>query len=110
MPTRLPPVIQDYLDAAAAPNDDALVACFTDDAIVVDDGSTYRGVAEIGAWRKRLAAAFDFTVQVIEAVESGPSAYVVAARVSGTFPGSPVELRYQFTVVDGLIDRLEIAP
>jgi hypothetical protein len=110
MPTRLPSVIQSYLDAATAPNYDALVACFTHDAIVVDDGRAYRGHAQIRAWRESLAAAFDYTVEVIEVVSSGPSSYVVTARVAGAFPGSPVDLRYQFTVVDGLISRLEIAP
>ena len=110
MSTRLPPVIADYLDAAAAPDYDALVACFTEDAIVVDDGASHRGVAQIRAWREGLAAAFDFTVTVIAATQSGPSSYLVTARVSGTFPGSPVDLRHQFTVVDDLIDRLEIAP
>ena len=110
MPTRLPSVIQSYFDAGAASNYDALVACFTDDAIVVDDGSTHRAPAEIRAWRESLAAAFDFTVEVIEAAESGPSSYVVQTRVAGTFPGSPVDLRYQFTVIDGLVSRLEIAP
>jgi hypothetical protein len=32
----------------------------------------------------------------------------VRARVSGHFPGSPVELRYAFTLHGGKIARLEI--
>jgi hypothetical protein len=77
---------------------------------VLDDGRTYRGRAEIRGWREELASSFDYTVQVIDAVEIGASHYLVTARVAGSFPGSPVDLRYRFTLVDGLIDRLEIAP
>ena len=34
---------------------------------------------------------------------------VVTGRVSGNFPGSPVDLRYVFTLEDGKIARLEIS-
>lgn len=34
----------------------------------------------------------------------------VTARVTGTFPGSPVRLRFRFTVIGELISHLEIAP
>ena len=105
-----PPVIQTYLDAAAAPDYEALVSCFTTDASVLDDGKTYRGRAEIRAWREELASSFDYTVQVIDAVETGDSQHLVSTRVAGNFPGSPVDLRSRFTLVDGLRDRLELAP
>lgn len=32
------------------------------------------------------------------------------AKVTGNFPGSPIELRLHFTLGGALIDRLEIAP
>jgi hypothetical protein len=39
----------------------------------------------------------------------GPDA-VVTARVTGDFPGSPVELRYGFALEGNRITRLEITP
>jgi hypothetical protein len=35
---------------------------------------------------------------------------VVTSQVSGTFPGSPIDLRYVFTVEGGKIAALEIVP
>jgi len=37
-------------------------------------------------------------------------AHVVTCNVSGAFPGSPVDLRYTFTLARGRIASLEIAP
>jgi len=37
-----------------------------------------------------------------------PQLLLVTARVSGTFPGSPIELRYAFTLRGGQIVRQEI--
>ena len=36
--------------------------------------------------------------------------YVVATRLTGSFPGSPVEMPYRFTLRSGLISRLDIDP
>lgn len=105
-----PPVIQAYLDAAAASDYDALVACFTSDATVHDDGRTYRGRAQIRAWREEVASAFEYTVDVLDAAETGAAQYRVTARIAGSFPGSPVDLQYRFALVGDLIEQLEIAP
>jgi hypothetical protein len=34
----------------------------------------------------------------------------VTAEIRGKFPGSPIVLRFKFTLDDGRISRLEIAP
>jgi hypothetical protein len=34
----------------------------------------------------------------------------VTSQVSGDFPGSPVDLRYSFTLARGRIASLEVAP
>jgi hypothetical protein len=34
----------------------------------------------------------------------------VTGRVTGNFPGSPVDLRYRFRLDHGLVASLEIAP
>jgi hypothetical protein len=35
---------------------------------------------------------------------------VVTARLTGNFPGGTVELKWDFTVADGRIRRLTVAP
>jgi hypothetical protein len=59
---------------------------------------------EIRAWREKLAAAFDYTVRVLRT----EGEYRVTAQVAGDFPGSPVELTYDFRLRDGLIAELVI--
>jgi uncharacterized protein (TIGR02246 family) len=54
-----PGVITRYFSTQAARNWDAMVALFTDDAVVVDEGQTRRGSSEIRAWRE-----MSFTVTI----------------------------------------------
>ena len=43
MTISLPPVISDYLAASERGDLDALVACFADDAVVLDEDQEWRG-------------------------------------------------------------------
>ncbi len=105
-----PDVIVRYLQAAPEGDLDTLVACFTTEAEVIDEGKTYRGHGEIRSWREAVAAEFTYTMSVvdIEAVDAERS--VVTAELEGDFPGSPVVLKFRFTLRAGLISALEIAP
>jgi SnoaL-like domain len=106
-----PPVITRYIESAADRDLDLLVECFAADAVVADDGHTYRGRAEIRGWRESLAAGPAYTVDVLGAEPTGEDGhYLVTTQVAGDFPGSPVDLRYLFTLNDGLISDLSIAP
>jgi hypothetical protein len=40
----------------------------------------------------------------------GPDRYVVTARLRGNFPGGIADLKWDFTIADGLISELLIAP
>ncbi len=105
----IPDVITRYLDAAADSDYDAVVACFTEDATVTDEDRLIRGHAAIRSWRENLAGQFTYTVAVLEAVPRD-NGWLVTARVEGDFPGSPVQLRYAFTLAGDLISSLVIAP
>jgi uncharacterized protein (TIGR02246 family) len=48
----VPDVINSYLEADARRDTDAIVALFTDDGVVIDEGETWRGSTEIRAWRE----------------------------------------------------------
>ena len=47
----VPEVVTRYFQADARRDIDAVVALFADDAVVVDEGETWRGIDEIRAWR-----------------------------------------------------------
>ncbi len=105
-----PDVIARYLKVAPEGDLDTLVACFTCDAQVIDEGKTYRGHDEIRSWREAVAAEFTYTMTVLESEAVGADRCIVRAELEGNFRGSPVELRFRFTLRAGLISALEIAP
>lgn len=67
MTTSLPPFISRYFTAAEHDDVDALVGCFTDDAVVTDEGRTWHGHAEIRRWRENVATAYEYTLEVLGA-------------------------------------------
>jgi ketosteroid isomerase-like protein len=104
----LPGILDSYFAAQNAHDIEALVACFTADARVHDEGEDIVGPAAIRAWKQATSAKYKVTA---EPLESRPEAgrTVVVARVSGNFPGSPANLTYRFGLAgDGRIDALEI--
>jgi hypothetical protein len=110
MTVQLPTIISLFFDASDARDVDAIVACFTDDAVVTDEGRTYRGRDEIRRWRADVNAAYEFTVDVLGDTTDDPTGHDVTARLVGNFPGGTVDLVHRFELRDGLIAALHIAP
>jgi hypothetical protein len=105
-----PEIIDRYLRLATGSDTAALAECFTPDAVVTDDGRTYHGRDEIRAWRDSVASAFEYTARVLQTEAGADGRHVVTALVEGSFPGSPLQLRYAFTLRDNRISELIIAP
>ena len=104
----VPESIATYFRTAEAGDIDALVACFTDDATVLDEGGTYRGHAAIRRWREEAASKYVYTLEVLSASPSD-GGYQVATKLVGNFPGGTAELAFRFTLRAGLIAALTIA-
>src|SRR4051794_13260381 len=98
----LPPRIATYIAASNGRNVEALLPCFTPDAVVTDEGHTYQGTAEIQTWFAKTVEAYGFTLLALQVALQG-SETVVTCEVSGTFPGSPVQLPFRFTFEDNKI-------
>jgi hypothetical protein len=99
--------VADYIAAANAHDIDAVTACFSRTAVVYDERRERRGIAAIREWAVEVTEKYRPSVEVL-GVEERDGRIVVKARVSGNFPGSPIELLYAFTVTGGKIVRLEI--
>jgi hypothetical protein len=95
MNTELPTSIAAFFQAHNTGETDNFKALFTEDAVVCDEDHEYRGDA-IKAWIDAAVAKYQPQADVISLVPVGEQT-VVTAQVSGTFLGSPVQLRYQFT-------------
>lgn len=86
----------------------AVAACFTPQGIVTDEGRSHRGRAAIQAWKQGASVQYQYEVRPLDIADED-GAQVVRARVTGTFPGSPVDLRYRFRLQRGLVAALEVA-
>jgi hypothetical protein len=102
----LPEPIAAYF-AADRQTPEALARCFTAQAVVKDEGGTYAGLPAIQAWKAHASAQYSYTVEPL-ALARRDGTQVVRGRVTGNFPGSPVDLQYQFRLERGLISSLEI--
>ena len=101
-------VITRYFEADARRDIDAIVALFTGEAVVVDEGQTYQGTAEIRGWQEGAASKYQYTTEVIGTERTGEESTRVTGRLTGNFPGGIAELQWRFTVQGDLICRLEI--
>lgn len=107
-PITLPPPIAMYF-ASDDTNADAVAQCFSEDAVVIDERREHRGRAAIARWTAEAIEKYHYTSEPLHVDTSGPDA-IVTARVTGDFPGSPVELRYRFGLEGDFITRLEVTP
>lgn len=93
---------------AADKADSAAVSrCFTENAVVKDEGHVYTGTAEIARWKEEASTKYEYTCQPI-ACEESDGRTVVTCTVTGNFPGSPVDLRFFFELAGEKISSLEI--
>jgi len=102
MTIKLPGIIKKYVDASNKHDVKSILSCFSDDAIVQDEGETLRGKKAIEGWIVKTIQKYKFQFEPLS-VKDDDVEVVVAVEVSGTFDGSPVTLDYHFTIENGKI-------
>ncbi|TGV73609.1 nuclear transport factor 2 family protein, partial [Mesorhizobium sp. M00.F.Ca.ET.158.01.1.1] len=107
MTVTLPPPPADYFAANNRHDIGAMLAPFTLDAIVKDEGETHRGTEAIRRWMQSTTDKYHATVEVKEAGVKA-NAWRIAGIVSGDFPGSPITLHYNLTLGGDRIAKREI--
>jgi hypothetical protein len=108
MTPALPKTVAGYFTADQV-NAEAVSQCFTENAIVKDEGRTYQGRAAIKQWKTDASAKYQYTCEPL-ACERKDGKIVVTCRLTGNFPGSPVDLRFFFELDGDQIASLEIIP
>jgi hypothetical protein len=110
----VPTVISTYLAAKLGSEVDTILDCFTDDALVHDEGKDHLGRVAIRAWLGELASKYTLTYRVLGAHRWPATAPTTAAalrvEVAGNFPGSPVVLHQHFSLAGDRIAALTICP
>jgi ketosteroid isomerase-like protein len=107
MTPELPRPVAAYLAADRAGDTATLAGYFADDALVFDEEHSYRGLDAIRAWKQDVQAKYRYVMEPIEATV-GDVTVTLHARLTGDFPGSPVEVDYTFTLANDKIRSLEI--
>lgn len=103
----LPKVISDLVTAQNEFDSTAYANCFAETAIVHDEGKVHTGRNEIRNWIAESNEKYQSTMKPLDFHKTGISG-VLAAEVSGTFPGSPLILKFRFEIIDGLIQSLKV--
>ena len=102
----LPKSIAAYFTADKG-DTEAFSQCFTEEAIVKDEGHTYHGRAAIEQWKAEASTKYQYTSEPF-ACEQKDGKIIVTSRLTGNFPGSPIEVRFVFRLEGDKIASLEI--
>jgi hypothetical protein len=108
MSIKLPDPIAAYF-AADELDGEAVAHCFTKDAVVKDEGNVYAGIAAIKQWKDETTSKYTYTSEPFRCEERNGTT-IVTSHLTGTFPGSPVDLRFLFQFERDRISSLEIIP
>ena len=105
----LAPAIAAYIAAANARDTSTVASFVAEDANVFDEGQHRIGTQAIAQWMQDTARRYQPKVEVLD-VQQRTGKVLVHNLISGTFPGSPLELRYMFRLDEqGKIARLDIS-
>ena len=104
----LPTPVANYFSADTS-DSEAVAQCFTENAVVKDEGHTYKGRATIKQWKAAASAKYQYTSEPF-VCERRDGQVIVTSRLTGNFPGSPVNLRFVFRLEGDKIESLEIVP
>lgn len=103
----LPQVITDLVNAQNNFDSIAYANCFSENAVVFDEGRTHNGKSEIQEWIDESNKKYKSVMKPLEYAENG-TASILSAECSGTFPGSPLTLQFHFDIVEGQIQHLKV--
>ena len=104
----LPKPIAAYFTADKA-DGEAISQCFTENAVVKDEGHTHEGRAAIKEWKVDVSTKYKYTCELL-ACQDKDGKTVVTSHLVGNFPGSPVDLRFFFKLEGDKLASLEVIP
>lgn len=102
----LPTPVASYFSADTS-DSEAVAQCFTENAVVKDEGHTFKGRAAIRQWKADASAKYQYTCEPL-VCERRDGQAIVTCRLTGNFPGSPVNLRFIFELEGDEIASLDI--
>jgi hypothetical protein len=107
MITNLPSPIAIYIAAENRGDTEALAECFDEHAVVRDEDQTIEGLDAIKQWKAETRKKYQHTIEPLGSVQKDGNT-IVTNRLTGNFPGSPIELEFVFTLDGNKIAALKI--
>ncbi len=106
MTVNLPKPIADYVEANARLDIDGMMRPFSNDAVFIDNGKRYEGLAEIRRLLKDEAIAVK-AIFTPDTVREEDGDVVLEGPAHGDFPGSPIRFTYRVTLANDAIKSME---
>jgi len=103
----LPKIVEELVATQNSFDSVAYANCFSENAVVFDDGKTHDGKKEIEHWIAEANEQYKATVKPVGFEEKGKES-LLKLETSGNFPGSPVILNYYLEIADGLIQSMKV--
>jgi len=107
MTTNLPTPIALYITAENSGDTEVFSQCFAENAVVRDEAQTIQGLGAIKQWKTETRKKYQHTIEPLSSVQKDGKT-IVTNRLTGNFPGSPIELEFVFTLDSDKIASLEI--
>jgi len=107
MSTKLPVPVAVFFAAESRNDAEALSQAFAEDGVVLDEGHVIQGLAAIRHWLAETRKKYEHTVEPLESAMNDDET-IVTCRLSGSFPGSPIKVRFIFKLDGNAITSLEI--
>lgn len=103
----LPKVVSDLVKTQNNFDSVAYANCFSETAVVYDEGKMHKGRKEIEQWIADANEQYQATMQPVS-FEEKETESILKAEASGKFDGSPIVLSYHLEIADELIQSLKI--
>lgn len=107
MTLSFPIPIATYFEASNGADEQRLTQCFAPDGVVRDERYAHQGHEAIRLWLREAKRKYQYSVEPLRFVQDGVCV-TVTGKVTGNFPGSPVELAHAFELQGDKIQSLEI--
>ena len=103
----LPKVVTELIQAQNNFDSEAYANCFSETGVMFEEGMPYTGRIQIHELIEETNRKYRSVMKPVDYIENGNSS-VLSAECSGTFPGSPIVLKFHFDIVDGQIQYLKV--
>ncbi|MCU7612905.1 nuclear transport factor 2 family protein [Chryseobacterium sp. GMJ5] len=103
----LPKIVSELVKTQNNFDSVAYANCFSEKAVVFDEGKTHNGRKEIEHWIADANERYQSIMTPVSYEQNGTES-ILKADVSGTFPGSPIVLSYHLKIDNELIQSLKI--